>query len=91
MGILPLARHGAFVSISDAGSMKVCENDRGQVINDIRLSNINGGKEMPLKAMIELKSRNLIAVADASGNIYLMDDSKTDLDIVKVLSNETSA
>lgn len=46
---------------------------------------------MALKAMINLTSRNLLAVADALGNIYLMDTSTTDLEIVKVLSIETGA
>ncbi len=46
---------------------------------------------MPLKAMINLTSRNLLAVADALGNIYLMDTTSTDLEIVRVLSIETGA
>jgi hypothetical protein len=39
--------------------------------------------------MINLPSRNLIAVADAIGSIYLMDTTNSDLNCVKVLSNET--
>jgi len=44
-----------------------------------------------LKAMINLVSRNLIAVADTVGNIYLMDTTSTELEIVKVLTIETGA
>jgi WD40 repeat protein len=91
MGIFTMPGSGAFVSISDAGTLKVCENGKGQVINQVSPSKLNGGKEMALKAMINLTSRNLLAVADALGNIYLMDTSTTDLEIVKVLSIETGA
>lgn len=41
--------------------------------------------------MISLPSRNLFAVADSLGNIYLLDSTSTELDVVKVLSNETGA
>ena len=91
MGIFPMPSSGAFVSISDAGTLKVCENDKGQVINQTSPSKLNGGKEIALKAMINLVSRNLLAVADALGNIYLMDTTTTELEIVKVLSIETGA
>jgi hypothetical protein len=91
MGIFPLPSLGAFVSISDAGTLKVCENGKGQVINQTSPSKLNGGKEIALKAMINLVSRNLLAVADALGNIYLMDTTTTELEIVKVLSIETGA
>lgn len=82
---------GSFVSISDAGSLKVCESAKGTAIKEKMLSKLNGGKESALKAMINLPSRNLIAVADAIGNIFLLDTRTTDLELIKVLSTETGA
>lgn len=51
----------------------------------------DGGKEAALKAMISLPSRNLIAVADALGNIFLIDTRTTTMEIVKTLTTETQA
>lgn len=91
MGIHSMPETGTFVSISDAGSIKVCENAKGTVVKEMTLSKLNGGKDAALKAMVSLPSRNLIAVADALGNIYLLDTRTTDLELIKVLSTETGA
>lgn len=47
------------------------------------------GKEQALKFMINLPTRNLIAVADAIGNIFLIDTRTNEMDIVKTLTTET--
>lgn len=86
-----MPKSGAFVSISDAGTMKVCESSKGQIITEKALTKLNFGKDGALKAMINLPSRNMFAVADSLGNIYLLDSTSTELDVVKVLSNETGA
>lgn len=89
MGILQHPSFGGFVSISDAGTMKVCEMAKGTSVHQVNLSKHTGGKEMALKAMIHLESRNIIAVADSLGNIHLHDTKTTELDVVKTLTIET--
>jgi hypothetical protein len=71
--------------------MKVCESSKGQVITDKSLAKLNFGKDGALKAMINLPSRNMFAVADSIGNIYLLDSTSAELEVVKILSNETGA
>lgn len=71
--------------------MKVCESSKGQVIIDKSLAKLNFGKDGALKALINLPSRNMFAVADSIGNIYLLDSTSAELEVVKILSNETGA
>jgi len=38
MGILPLPKLGSFVSISDAGTCKLCENNNGEMVSGFTTS-----------------------------------------------------
>ena len=92
MGILPLIATGSFFSISDAGTLKVCDTHKGHVINEsMPTKQHTGGKEAPLKAMIPIPSRNIAAIADSAGNVFLVDTRSNELEVIKVLRTETGA
>lgn len=71
--------------------MKVCESNKGAVVQSVKLNKVQCGKDTSLKAMINLESRNVIAVADGLGNIHLHDSSTLELDVIKTLTIETGA
>jgi WD40 repeat protein len=90
MGIYSQPDTGSFISISDAGTLKVCENHKGSVVQEISPNKAGAGLNA-LKAMVVLPSRSLVAVSDNGGNLYVYDTSSIELELVKTLTVETGS
>ena len=66
MGITSSAESGTFISISDAGTLKVTENHSGQTVAEINPSG-TGTKPQALKEMVVFEQRKVFAVCNSNG------------------------
>ena len=70
MGITSNPSTGSFISISDAGTLKVTETHSGTTVAEINPSGDIKNK-YALKEMVDFSMRKVIAICDAHGQIFI--------------------
>ena len=66
MGIATSTDAGNFASISDAGTLKIIETHTGTVVSEM-----TPGQTSALKHLVDLKTRNCMAICDAKGQLHI--------------------
>ena len=68
MGIASSTDAGNFISISDAGTLKIIETHTGTVVSEMYPI---AGQTNALKQLVDFKTRNCVAICDSKGQIHI--------------------
>ena len=77
MGITTSTDAGNFTSISDAGTIKIIETHSGTIVSEMYPV---AGQTHALKQLVDLKTRNCIAICDAKGQLHIYNKSKSPIE-----------
>ena len=84
MGFSTNVEAGNFISISDAGTLKITETHSGSSVGEIQPQ-----AGAALKQLIELKSRNCIAISCSKGKVHIFNKAGSPLKKEKTLEIDT--